>query len=151
MWGDASNRQKFLSYASYVSCFIYVDTTVTSQSDCVTMLWHSDLSLSELNIATGTTDLGYWVHNLRNFFQPKLFQIHLSQNQMTLLARLSIWPPDGATCIGCKFGHQVAQPAITATLATRCYHLHCHITWDCPIGIISCYWFVILISQSHIS
>ena len=48
----------------------------------------------------------------KSFFQPKLFQIDFSQNQITLLALvvnlattwrylhwLQIWPPDGATCI----------------------------------------------------
>ena len=35
---------------------------------------------SELNIARGTTDPGYWVHNLRNLFWSKNLQIDFSQN-----------------------------------------------------------------------
>ena len=44
------------------------------------------------------------------------------------------WPLCGATCIGCKFGHQVAPLALP----------------HCPIDIISWYCVVIFISQSHI-
>ena len=44
--------------------------------------------------------------------------------------------------IGSKFGHQVVPFSLFAKLATRLRDLHCHITLDCPIGIIS---------QSHIS
>ena len=43
---------------------------------------------------------------------------HLHQSQ--------IGSPSGTTCIGSKFGHQVAS-------------LHCHIALNCPIGIISWY------------
>ena len=32
---------------------------------------------------------------------------------------LQIWPPDGATCIACKFDHQMAPLALAANLATR--------------------------------
>ena len=61
---------------------------------------------------------------------------------------LWIYPPDGATCIGLNFGHQVALLALVASLATRWRHLHCHIAYDCSIDIISWYWVVIFISQS---
>ena len=30
-----------------------------------------------------------------------------------------LWPPDGATCIGCEFGHQMAPLALIPKLATR--------------------------------
>ena len=43
------------------------------------------------------------------------------------------WPQGGATFISYKFGH-----------------LHCHIAYDCPIDINSCYWVINIISQSHI-
>ena len=46
-----------------------------------------------------------------------------------------IWPPGGATCIGCKFGHQVAPQYISfkfghqmtqvADLSTRWHHITC--------------------------
>ena len=35
---------------------------------------------------------------------------------------LQSWPPDGATCISCKFGHQMAPLALVANLATRWRH-----------------------------
>ena len=37
---------------------------------------------------------------------------------------MQIWPPDGATCISCKFDHQMAPLALVANLATRWRHLH---------------------------
>ena len=40
------------------------------------------------------------------------------------LHQLQIWPTDGATCISCKFGHQMAPLALVANLATRWHHLH---------------------------
>ena len=38
---------------------------------------------------------------------------------------LQIWPPDGATCISSKFGHQMAPPALVTNLLTSFSHLHC--------------------------
>ena len=55
------------------------------------------------------------------------------------------------TCIGSKFGHQLAPLALLPKLATRLCYLYCYIALDCPIDIISLYWVGILISQSHIS
>ena len=40
------------------------------------------------------------------------------------LHMLQIWPPDGATCISCKVGHQMTPHALVANLATRWRHLH---------------------------
>ena len=40
------------------------------------------------------------------------------------LHQLQIWPPDCATCISCKFDHQMAPLALVAKLATRWRHLH---------------------------
>ena len=37
---------------------------------------------------------------------------------------LQIWPPDGAMCIGCKIGHQMALLALVLRLATRWGYLH---------------------------
>ena len=55
------------------------------------------------------------------------------------LHKLQIWPPDGATCISCKFGHQMALLALFANLATRWSHLHKLQIWP-PDGTtcISC-------------
>ena len=70
------------------------------------------------------------------------------------LHKLQIWPPDGAICISCKFGHQMAPLALVEKfgqhmaqfgaslamfpkLATSSRHLYCFIALDCPIGIIS--------------
>ena len=87
---------------------------------------------------------------------------------------LQFWPPGGATCTDCKFGHQkeplasvanwatiicigskfgheVSPLALVPKLATRLPHMHCHIAFNCPFGIISWYWLGIFISQSHIS
>ena len=57
--------------------------------------------------------------------------------QWNFLNWLQIWPPDGATCIGCqfchrmhhlhidsKFDHQMAPIALVANLPTRWRHLH---------------------------
>ena len=38
------------------------------------------------------------------------------------LHKLQIWPPDGTTCISCKFGHQLVLLALVANLATRWSH-----------------------------
>ena len=48
------------------------------------------------NIARGTTDPGYWVHNLNDLFQPKCFQIDLSQKhdssyRLNTLGPLCLW------------------------------------------------------------
>ena len=40
------------------------------------------------------------------------------------LHKFQIWPPDGATCIGCKFGHQMAPLALVTNWTTRLSHLH---------------------------
>ena len=77
---------------------------------------------------------------------------------------LQIWPPDGATCISCKFGHQMAPLALVANLATRWHwfkiwssagatcipklvtrlrYLHCYICLGLPYWhyqlVLSCY------------
>ena len=55
-----------------------------------------------INIARGTTDPGYSILNLS----------YLSIKIECYLHWLKIWPPDGATCISCKFGHQMAPLAL---------------------------------------
>ena len=50
----------------------------------------------KLNIARGTTDPGYWVHNLNKLFQLKLFQINFSQKhdssyRLNTLGPLCLW------------------------------------------------------------
>ena len=61
---------------------------------------------------------------------------------------LQTWPPDGTTCIGSKFdhqmtiykfNHQMAPLALLINLHTRLSHMHYLIALDCPIGIISQY------------
>ena len=37
---------------------------------------------------------------------------------------MRIWPPDGATCITCKYGQQMAPFTLVANLASRWRHLH---------------------------
>ena len=62
--------------------------------------------------------------------------------QWNFLNWLQIWPPDGATCIGCqfchrmhhlhidsKFDHQMAPIALVPYLTTRWHHLHWLQTW----------------------
>ena len=39
------------------------------------------------------------------------------------LLQLQIWPPDGTTCISCKFDHQMAPLALAPNLATTWRHL----------------------------
>ena len=86
------------------------------------------------------------------------------------LHKLQIWPPDGATCICYKFGHQMAPLTLVTNLVTRwrhlhqlqiwppdgttcisLHHLHCLIALNYPLGIISQHWVGIFIRQSHIS
>ena len=48
------------------------------------------------NIARGTTDPGYWVHNLNDLFQPKSFQTYFSQKndssyRLNTLGPLCLW------------------------------------------------------------
>ena len=52
------------------------------------------------------------------------------------LHKLQIWPPDGAICISCKFGHQMMPLALVADLPTRWYHLYCFQSW--PPDCITC-------------
>ena len=51
------------------------------------------------------------------------------------LHELKNWPPDGATGISSKFGHQMASLALVPKLATRLPHMHCHITFNCPLAL----------------
>ena len=66
---------------------------------------------------------------------------------MTPLALTKIKPPDGATCISCKVGHQMATLALVPNLATKWHHCisykiahqvellalpHCHIATLTP-------------------
>ena len=53
------------------------------------------------------------------------------------LHQLQISSPSGTTCIGSKFGHQLAPLALLPKLATRLCYLYCYIALDCPIDIIS--------------
>ena len=93
------------------------------------------------------------------------------------LLQLQIWPPDGATCISCKFGQQMAllvlvpnlaiiwhhflqlqfQPpmatlALVPVLATKWRHLHQFQSW--PPGNITCIatlpWIALLASSVSI-
>ena len=98
-----------------------------------------------------------------------------------LLGKLKTFPEtqDNAICISSKFGnhmaplalvtklatrwrhlnwlqfdHQIAPLTLVTHLPTRLSHLNCHITLDCPIGIISqcsVELIDIFIKQSHIS
>ena len=54
------------------------------------------LELMQVNIARGTTDPGYWVHNLNYLFQPKVFSIHISEkddssHRLNTLGPLCLW------------------------------------------------------------
>ena len=79
-----------------------------------------------LNIARDTTDPGYWVSDLNYLVDQIEFVTILDNSSFRLnylgllchhLNWLQIWPPDGATCIDCKFSHQVALASV-AILAT---------------------------------
>ena len=95
------------------------------------------------NIARTTTDPGYWVLNLNDLFQLKCFQIDLSQKhdssyRLTTLGPLclwqcffqlflnffSTWPPDGTTCISCRFNQQLALLELVTSLAYKWCHLY---------------------------
>ena len=60
-------------------------------------LWH--LQHHQSNIATGTTDPGYWLYNLNHFSDRNQFEGGVTWFQ--------VWPPGGVTCIGSNFGHKV--------------------------------------------
>ena len=91
---------------------------------------------SHKNIARGTTDPGYRVYNLNYLFDYIEFVFILAlvivQNLTTRWCHqnwFQIWPTCnairiGSTCISCKFGHQMAPPALVPNLATRWRHLH---------------------------
>ena len=66
-----------------------------------------------------------WLHNLATIWR----HLHI----------LQIWPPDGATCITCKYGQQMAPFTLVANLASRWRHLHKLQIWP-PDGAtcISC-------------
>ena len=44
-------------------------------------------------------------------------------------------PPDDTTCIGSKFGHQVAPSALFATLVTRLHHCFATLPWIVPLAL----------------
>ena len=55
---------------------------------------------------------------------------------MAFISFIAIRPPVGATCIRCKFCHQVAPLALVPNLATRWCHLHKLPIW--PPGGATC-------------
>ena len=86
-----------------------------------------------LNIARDTTDPGYWVSDLNYLVDQIEFVTILDNSSFRLnylgllchhLNWLQIWPPDGATCIDCKFGHKMAPHALVSNFPTRLSHLH---------------------------
>ena len=56
--------------------------------------------------------------------------------QFNRLETFEICSTGGATCISCKFGHQVAQLALVQHLVIRWRHLHCFQSW--PPGWVTC-------------
>ena len=74
---------------------------------------HVPSNMFRWNIARGTTD-------------PEIDSVTwiTFSNNMDLLHLVQIWPPDGATCIGCKFGPQMAPLALVTNLTTRWCNLH---------------------------
>ena len=110
------------------------------------------------NIARGTTDPGYWLSILSYLYSLFSFQLKRSLEIQSQCPGCLYECPGClrqclATCIGYKFGQQLALLASVTILATKWRHLHCHIghSQDCPVGIISRYRVIIIISQSHIS
>ena len=74
--------------------------------------------------------------------QTQKLTLWLGLNLLTLwhhFHQLQIWPPDGATCISCKFDHQMAPLALVANLATRWRHLHWLQIWP-PDGATCISW-----------
>ena len=69
-----------------------------------------------MNIARGTVDQGIdsitWSYLINYKFDQRLAP----------LALLQIWPPGSATCINCKFGHQVASLALPHCLGFSYWH-----------------------------
>ena len=53
-----------------------------------------------------------------------------------LLHYLQIWPPDGTTCISCKFGQQMAQLGLVQIFVIRWCHFHC--LQSLPPGCVTC-------------
>ena len=43
------------------------------------------------------------------------------------LLKLQVWPPDGATCISCKFAYKMAPLVLLSKLTTRLHYLYCYI------------------------
>ena len=113
---------------------VFTDSDLKVQS-----VENGKIPAKKLNIARGTTDPEIdsitWIKLGKNM-APLTLVANLATSWRHLHG-LQIWPPDGATCISCKFVHQMALLALVIKLATRLYNLHCHIALDCPIGIIS--------------
>ena len=65
------------------------------------------------------------------------------------LHMLQIWPPDGTTCISCKFGHQMA---LVQNLVISWRHLHCFQSWppDCVTCIATLPWIALLALSASI-
>ena len=125
------------------------------------------------NIARGTTHPEFWVYNLNYLFDWTRF-VFISAAEIIqvidsiLWVRcasgnvfcLQMWPPDGTSCISCRFGQKLALLELVTSLATKWCHLHYYQFW--PPGGATCIATLsrialltssvaILISQSHIS
>ena len=68
------------------------------------------VKFNKKNIARGTTDPEIdsltWIE-LGNKIAPLTLVAYLA-TRWRQLHYLQIWPPDGTTCISCKYGHQMA-------------------------------------------
>ena len=80
------------------------------------------ITMKPTNIARGTTDPGYCLINLSYLSSLKLALVPILITRWRNLHWLQNYPPDGATCMSCKFGHQLVLLALVANLATRWRH-----------------------------
>ena len=66
------------------------------------------------------TDPGCWVHNLSKYLNLNSFKLI----SVKLLQLVAIWPPDGATCIGCQFCHRMHHLHIDSKFDHQWHQLH---------------------------
>ena len=86
---------------------------------CVVLILNIELSLqlNRMPLALLANLATKWRH-LHSFqFWPQDGTLHW----------LHIRPPDGTTCISCKFAHQMVLLALLSKFTTRLHHLYCNI------------------------
>jgi len=133
--GICSNRH--LHSAGSTPAHVNTSVFVLSQCKRQRSLTSRPKASTAPNIARGTTDPEYWVHNLSKSFNKnslKLISVELPYLVANLATRWRhlhwlLWPPGGGTWISYKLGHQgvplasIRSPSNTTRICLKFSHL----------------------------